>query len=174
MPNALNLKMLTEIEDFLKESEDCVVVDFTGMPVSEAEQMRNRLRDNDMKMRVLKTSLARIAARKLGLEDADQVFSGSSAIVYGGESVAAVAKSIKEFAKGKKAPKVRGGLLERRAIGPTDVEVLANLPPRKELLGQVLATIIAPMTGVVGAAQALLSSVPSLTKALEEKTGAGS
>ena len=174
MPNVLNEKMLVEIEGFLKESEDCVVVDFTGMPVSDAEQMRNRLRDSAMKMRVLKTSLARIAARNLGFENVEQVFSGSSAVVYGGESVAAVARTIKEITKGKQAPKVRGGLLERQAIGPAEVDVLASLPTRKELLGQVLGTIIAPLSGFAGAAQALLSAVPSLVQALEKKTEEGS
>ncbi|MFH0946414.1 MAG: 50S ribosomal protein L10 [Planctomycetota bacterium] len=169
MPNALNQKMLTEIEGFLKASEDCVVVDFTGMAVADAERMRTQLRGSDMQMRVLKTSLARIAARNLSFKGADELFTGSSAIVYGGESVAEVARSVKEYAKGKKAPKVRGGLLEKRAIGPNEVELLASLPPRKELLGQVLATLIAPMTGLLGAATSLLSAVPSLTRALVEK-----
>lgn len=169
MPNVLNHKMLTEIETFLKDSEDCVVVDFTGMSVSNAEEMRNQLRERDMKMRVLKTSLARLAARNLSFEGTDELFAGSSAIVYGGESVAEVARSVKEYAKGKKAPRVRGGLLEKRAIGPIEVEMLASLPPRQQLLGQVLATLIAPMTGLLGAATSLLSAVPSLTKALEEK-----
>lgn len=173
MPNVLNQRMLSEIEGFLKESEDCVVVDFTGLSVSAAEEMRNQLRDANMHMHVVKTSLVRLAARNLGFEGTDELFQGSSAMVYGGESVAEVARSVKEFAKGKKSPTVRGGLLDKVAIGPDQVEALANLPSREQLLSQVIATIIAPMTGSLGAINALLASVPGLTKALEEKGGAG-
>lgn len=171
MPNIVNTRMLTEIEAYLDEAEDCVVVDFTGMPVAMAEQVRTALRQSDMKMRVVKTSLARIAARNKGYEGADDVFTGSAAMIYGGDSVATVARKVKDFAKGKKSPTVRGGLLEKKVISAAEVDALASLPTREELLAQVLGTIIAPMTHSLGAIQSLLASVPGLTKAWEEKLG---
>lgn len=173
MPNILNKRMMTEIEGFLAESENCVVVDFTGMSVSDAEDMRNQLRAEEMRMHVLKVSLARLAARNLGFEGGDDVFQGSSAIVWGGESIAAVARKVKDYSRGKKSPKVRGGFLEKKAVGADQVEILANLPTRPELLAQVIGTIIAPMSGLAGAMNALLSAVPSLTGALEDKIKEG-
>src|SRR5690606_38896785 len=168
MPNVLNQRMLTEIESFFTEAQDCVVVDFQGMTVDSAEAMRTQLREGDIHMRILKSSLARIAAKNLGYENAEQVLTGATAICYGGDSVATVARKVRDYAKGKPSPKMRGGLLDKRAIGVEQVDTLANLPSREELLAQVLGTIIAPMTQSLGAMVALLTAVPGLTKALEE------
>lgn len=173
MPNIVNTRMLTEIEAYLDEAEDCVVVDFTGMPVAMAEQVRTALRQSDMKMRVVKTSLARIAARNKGYEGADDVFTGSAAMIYGGDSVATVARTVRDLTRGKKQAVIRGGLLEKKAVGAAEVDQLASLPTRDELLAQVLGTIIAPMTQSLGAINSLLSAVPGLSKALEEKLGGG-
>lgn len=169
MPNVLNERMLTEIQGFLAESQDCVVLDFQGLTVDATESLRRKLRENQMRIRVLKSSLARLAARGAGFQGTDDLFAGPSAIVYGGDSVATVARVISELTKGKDVPKVRGGLLEKKAIGPEQVSQLAKLPTRKELLGQVLATIIAPLSGVAGAMNQLLGAVPSLTQALHDK-----
>ena len=171
MPNVLNQRMLSEIESFFSDAEDCVLVDFEGMTVEDAQEMRNQLRESDVSMRVLKTSLARIAAKNAGVEGAETVLTGPTAVCYGGDSVATVARKVRDFSKGKDAPKLRGGFLEKGVIGVAEVEQLANLPSREELLSQVLGTIIAPMTQSLGAVNSLLSAVPGLAKALEEKMG---
>ncbi len=173
MPNVLNKQMLAEIEGLLARSSDCVVVDFTGMSVAEAENMRGLLRSRQMEMQVLKSSLARLAVQNLGLQGAQELFRGSAAVVYGGESVAAVARTVKDLARARKRPVVRGGLLDRRAIGAEQVEVLARLPGREELLAQVLGTIVAPLSGMAGALNALIAAVPGLTQALKEKLNEG-
>lgn len=173
MPNIVNTRMLEEIEGFFKDAEDCVVVDFTGMPVAVAERIRTTFRASDIKMRVIKTSLARIAAKNLGYENADNVLDGATAVVYGGESIAQVAKAVKDVVKATKHPVIRGGLLEKKVLDARAVDQLASLPSREELLAQVLGTIIAPVTQSLGAIQSLLASVPGLTQALEEKLGSG-
>ncbi|MBI4881729.1 MAG: 50S ribosomal protein L10 [Planctomycetes bacterium] len=173
MPNILNKQMLTEIEGLLVRSSDCVIVDFTGMSVADAENMRGLLRSRQMDMQVLKSSLARLAAQNVGLAGAEDLFRGSAAVVYGGESVAAVARTVKDLARARRKPVVRGGLLDRKAIGPEQVEVLARLPGREELLAQVVGTIVAPLSGAAGAINALLAAVPGLTKALEDKLNEG-
>jgi large subunit ribosomal protein L10 len=173
MPNRLNERMLREIQSFLGGAEDCVVVDFTGQTVAQARNMRVKLRGNRMHVRVLKTSLARLAARELGFEGGDRLFEGTSAVVYGGDSVATVARIVREVGKEQKTGlKVRGGFLEKKAIGAAQVDQLASLPSREELLSQVLGTIIAPVSGWLGAVNALLSAVPGLTQALHDKSGA--
>jgi len=161
--------MLAEIESFMSEGEDCVLVDFEGMSVEDAQDMRNLLRESDISMRVLKTSLARLAAKSAGVEGAEAVLSGPTAMCFGGDSVATVARTVRDFSKGRDAPKFRGGFLEKEVIGIAEVEQLANLPSREELLAQVIGTIIAPATQSLGAMTSLLTAVPGLTKALEEK-----
>ena len=173
MPNIVNTRMLAEIEGFLKEGEDCVVVDFQGMPVDVAEHVRTTFRASDIKMRIVKTSLARIAAKNLGYEGGETLLEGTSAMVWGGESIAQVAKAVRDVAKETKHPVIRGGFLDKKAVDAGAMEQLANLPSREELLSQVLGTIIAPVTQSLGAIESLLTAVPGLTKALEEKLGDG-
>lgn len=169
MPNILNQRMIREIEGFLGEASDSVVIDFEGMSVADAEQLRRQLREAHIRMRVLKTSLARRAAKELGFDGAEEILVGPTAICWGGESVADVARVVRDFAKARPSPKVKGGFLEKKKIGPEQVEALASLPSRKELLAQVLGTIVAPMTQTLGAIEALLSSPARLAKALEDK-----
>jgi large subunit ribosomal protein L10 len=173
MPNVLNERMLREISAFLGDAHDCVVVDFTGQSVAQARSMRDKLRANQMHVRVLKTSLARLAARELGFEGGERLFDGTSAVVYGGDSVATVARLVRDVGKEQKTGlKVRGGFLEKKAIGAAQVDQLASLPSREELLSQVLGTIIAPVSQMLGAVDALVSSVPGLTQALHDKGSA--
>lgn len=171
MPNVLNKRMVSEIEGFLKEANDFVVIDFTGMKPLATEEVRRRLRGQRIRMKVIKGSLARIAAKNCGVAQGDALFGGASALVYGGESIADVARIVRDLTKEKKLPKVKGGVVEKRAVGPAQVTELANLPTRTELLSQVLGTIIAPLTGLLGDVNTLLTGVPSLTKALEDKLG---
>lgn len=172
MPNVLNQRMLKEVESFLNEGKDCVVVDFTGMSVLDADAMRTKLKKSDVKMQVVKTSLARIAAKNLGYDGADSLFNGASAMLWGGDGVATVARALTEAVKGKKAPAipaVRGALLDKKVVGAQAVEALAKLPTRKELLGQVLGTIIAPLSNAAALFESLLTAVPGLTQALHDK-----
>ncbi len=172
MPNVLNHRMLKEVETFLSEGNDCVVVDFTGMSVLDADSLRTKLQKNAVKMQVVKTSLARLAAKNLGYDGADKLFAGPSAMLWGGDGVASVARALVDASKGKKAPAipaVRGALLDKKVVGAQQVDVLAKLPTRKELLGQVLGTIIAPLSNAAGLFESLLAAVPGLTQALHDK-----
>jgi len=173
MPNILNQRMLKEIQGFLDDAHDCVVVDYTGQTVAQAEDMRTKLRQADIHVKVLKTSLARIAARELGFEGGDDVFAGTAAVVYGGDSVATVARLVRDVTKEQKhGLRVRGGFLEKKSIGLDQVDLLASLPSREELLAQVAGTIASPMTAALGVINGLLTAIPGLTQALHDEGGA--
>lgn len=173
MANALNKRMVGEIESCFQQSSDCVVVDFTGMSVALTESVRSRLRKGSIRMRVVKGSLARIAAKNLGYTGGDQLFDGSAAIISGAESVADVARALRDIRKtlkkDEKGPEIRGGFLDKKAVTPAAVDQLAKLPTRPELLSQLLGTIIAPMTQTLGAITSLLTATPGLAGALETK-----
>jgi len=170
MPNLLNKRMVGEIEGFLKEAQDFIVVDFTGMSPQTTEEVRRKFRGERIRMRVIKSSLARIAAKNAGFGDTDAIFGGTSALVYGGESIADVARVVRDLSKAKKLTGVKGVVVERKALDAAQVNILASLPTRHELLGQLLGTIIAPLTGVLGGVQALLTATPGLTAAWEKKS----
>lgn len=171
MPNLLNKRMVGEIEGFLKEAQDFIVVDFTGMSPQTTEEVRKRFRGNRIRMRVVKASLARIAAKNVGYGQSEKIFDGTSAVVYGGESIADVARAVRDLAKEKKLHAVKGVVVENKALDASQVLALAALPTRHELLGQLLGTIIAPLTGVLGGVDALLTATPGLTAAWEKKAG---
>lgn len=173
MPNLLNKRMVGEIEGFLREAQDFIVVDFTGMSPQTTEEVRRKLRGNRIRMRVVKASLARIAAKNVGYDRTEVIFEGTSALVYGGESIADVARAVRDLAKEKKLPGVKGVVVENKALDASQVNALASLPTRHELLGQVLGTIIAPLTGFLGGVEALLTATPGLTAAWEKKSSGG-
>ena len=174
MPNVLNQRMLKEIKGQLEKASDCVVIDFTAVSVADVSEMRARMRKSDMRMKVMKTSLARIAAKELGFEGADDLFKGTTAILYGGESIGSVAKAFEDFAKEKKekAPKVRGAFLEKRKLEGAAVAALAKMPSRQQLLSELLGAITAPLSNIAGLMNTLMTDIRQRTQALHDKGGA--
>ena len=95
--------------------------------------------------------------------------SGKPVFVYNIPSATGVEINARLMRRLIAIPAVRGALLDKKVVGAQAVEALAKLPTRKELLGQVLGTIIAPLSNAAGLFESLLTAVPGLTQALHDK-----
>lgn len=173
MANRINLAMTQEYTDRLSSGPDAVAVDIRGLTVEEVSEFRNEAREKGIQVFVIKNSVARRVLGEL-TESADEqlakVIAGPTALVYGAEEgLPELAKLVDTFAKKTKKLAVRGGFFERQLVEPEDVKKFKDIPDRQTLLSQTLATIIAPMTGVLAAANALLSAPAALTEALHKK-----
>jgi large subunit ribosomal protein L10 len=103
----------------------------------------------DARLKVVKNTLAKIAAAQAGVEGLDELLQGPTAIVYAKGDPVKTAKTIQDFIREKKKASVRGGKLERTMLAAADVEKLATLPSREQLIAQLVGTIAAPLRGLV-------------------------
>ncbi|MBG0778181.1 MAG: 50S ribosomal protein L10 [Desulfovibrionaceae bacterium] len=127
-----------------------VVTDFTGLKVEEMTDLRVKLRDGGVHYHVVKNTLARIAFTD-GKHDAiKDRFKECCAVALGADDPVVVAKTLVDYAKSNKKFAIRFGSLDGKPLSMEDIESLAKLPGRQELLAKALGTMNAVPTNFVG------------------------
>ena len=132
-----------------------VIVDYRGLTVEEVTNLRKQLRDANVEMKVIKNSVLSRAAKKVGLEGLDEVFTGPTAVAFSNDDVVAPAKIIDEFAKEAKALEIKGGIIEGKVASIEQITALAKLPNREGLLSMLLSVLQAPVRQVAYAVKAV-------------------
>ena len=132
-----------------------VIVDYRGLTVEEVTNLRKQLRDAGVEMKVIKNSILSRAAKKVGLDGLDEVFTGPTAVAFSNDEVVAPAKIIDEFAKDAKALEIKGGVIEGKVSSVEQITALAKLPNREGLLSMLLSVLQAPVRNVAYAVKAV-------------------
>lgn len=172
MPNVKNQETLAVIKEGLSNAGAVWVVDYCGLTVKEVQELRRSVREAGASMKVYKNTLVHIALEDAELPTLDDMLNGPSAFVFAGEDVAAAAKAVKNFAKGNDKLEIKGGLMEGKAVTAAEVEAIASLPSREELLAHIAAAI----NGVAKALAVCVNGVPQglaqVTKAVADQKAA--
>ena len=161
------VELLTEK---LRNAHVAVLTDYRGLTVGQLQDLRSRLRAQDIEYRVVKNTLARRAAVEAGHPDFQDQLKGPVAIAFGGEDIGAPARLLSEYIRQTRLRlDIVGGLVEGRVMGPDQVRQVADLPPREVLLGQLLGTLQRPIAQLVGTIQAPVQQLVGLLEAYREK-----
>ena len=160
------VKLLT---DRLSRANSVVLVDFRGITVAQAQQLRNQCRESDVEYRVVKNNLLQRALDAVGIEGADWMLTGPTALAISYDDEVIAAKRIKSFSDSARVVKIKGGILEGSILGADEVIRLADLPSREELLARVAACFAGPMTQVARVFQAPIRDLALVTSQLQEK-----
>ncbi len=166
--------VVEEATRLLAATEALYLSDYRGLTVTELTELRAKLRDGDAQLHVLKNTLARRAAAAAGREQIVPLLTGPTAVTFCGADPVAPAKALIEFMRTHPKLVVRGGLLQGDMIDPEGVRSLSALPSRDVLLGQVVGTMAAPLTGLVTVLQGTISGFArALQQIVDQKTAAG-
>lgn len=165
MPSAKNQEMLASIKQDLENENAIWVVDYCGLTVNEIQTLRRSIRETGSTMKVYKNTLMRIALKDAGLPELEDLLEGPNAFVFAGEDVAASAKVIKEFAKTNDKLEIKGGLMEGKELTAEEVEAIASLPSREQLMAQIAGAIS-------GVARGLAVSISGVSRGLAVATQA--
>lgn len=161
--------IINELKDNLSGSVFVILADYRGLTAEKTNDLRGRLRERDARMQVVKNRVLDHAAADAGLEGLKDGSTGPSAMVYGNGDVAAVAKILKDFIKEHEKPVIKIGAMEGVILSAQDVEDLASLPSREQLLSMVVGTLAAPMSQVIGVFQQKASSLLYALQAVIDK-----
>ena len=164
MPKTRNEKQttVTSLTSGLKTAKAVVFANFQGLKVSEAEELRKQCRKEKVEMLAAKKTLLKRACEEAVLSGVDpMVFKGGVATFFGTDEVSS-AKIVNTFAKTHEILAVFGGLLEGKFIDAAGVKSLAALPSKQELLGQLVGTLNAPVSGFVNVLAGNLRSFVSV------------
>jgi len=173
MPNQHNQETLATIKEDLQGIGALWVVDYRGLSVKQIQGLRSAIRESDATMKVYKNTLMHLALAELGLPSLDAILEGPSAFVFTGEDPVASAKALRDFAKTSKTLSIKGGMMDGAFLSADQVEAVAALPSREELMAKLLGTISNPMTKIV---RVLNGPVEAFTRCVsqiaEQKTAA--
>lgn len=173
MPNTHNVEMLAKIKEELDGVSAVWVVDYRGLTVKDVQALRTSIREADASMKVYKNTLMHIALEESGLPTLDDLLEGPSAFVFAGSDVAAAAKAVKNFAKANKNLEIKGGLMEGKAVTAAEVEAIASLPSREELIAQIAGAISGVARGLAVTINGVPKGLAQVTKAVaDQKTAA--
>jgi len=150
----------------LKESSTAVLADYRGMTVGQMSDLRRKLRDDGIEMMVVKTPLARRAAKAAGYDQLNPELTGPIAMIFAGEDVSAPARILNEYIRANRKMVIKSGLLEGQVIRPEAVIELADLPSREILLSRLLGAMQAPLGNLASVLQAPMSQFARVLDAL--------
>ncbi len=149
-------QLVAEFAAKLKEAKAAFLADYRGLDVGQANDLRNKLREVGVEYRVVKNTLLRLAAKDTDLACFDEFLNGPTAIALVSDDPVAPAKALVEFAKKNDAFELKAGMLDGKLLAVAEIQALAELPSRDELLAKMLRSMSAPATNFVG----VLAAVP--------------
>src|SRR4051794_10613642 len=150
---------IAEIVAQINESDAIFAVDFRGISVPQAADVRTRLRDADASFRVVKNTLTERAADEAGAEALKPLLEGPTALTFVRGDAATAAKAIATFNRETQLLTFKGGLLDGDALDAEQILAISRLPSRDVLYGQLVGMVASPITGLARGLNALLSGV---------------
>jgi large subunit ribosomal protein L10 len=168
MPNAQKTEALSAIKEDLKDITAMWVVDYRGLSVKEAQDLRRSIRKSGAHMTVYKNTLMRIALKDAGLPEVDDMLAGPNAFVFAKDDAAAAAKAVNDFAKDNEKLVIKGGYMEGEVVDAETVKAIASLPSREELMGKMAGLISGIARGLAvsinGVPRGLAQSIDQVAK----------
>ena len=153
LPNIKVLENKKAIVDALAEklqnATSAVFVDYKGITVAQDTELRNKFREAGVEYTVVKNTLTRFAANKIGYTEFDEVLNGTTSLATTTGDPIAAARIVCEFAKkNKNVLKIKGGLVEGKVMTIDQLKGFGELPSKDALIAQVLGTFLAPISSL--------------------------
>jgi large subunit ribosomal protein L10 len=166
---------VAEIAQQIQESEAVFAVDYRGISVPQAAELRAKLRDADATFRVVKNTLTERAADQAKADALKELLEGPTALTFVRGDIAAAAKAIADYQRssGGTLLPFKGGLMNGDPLGPDQITAISRLPSRQVLYGQLVAVVAAPITGLARGLNGLLSGLAIALGGVLEKKESG-
>jgi len=166
--------MILDYQRALEGHENALVVSIRGIAANENNRLRQELAQKDIRITVVRNTLAKKAFVDSPLGGLGPVLDGPSALAYGAESVVDVARAIVEFAKEIEALELKGAILDGQLFeGDEGVRRLSKFPTREEALADAVTLILSPGRNLAGQIKGPGSRIAGLIKAIEERLEKG-
>jgi large subunit ribosomal protein L10 len=151
--------LVDEIADRLGDAEAVFAVDYRGITVSQAAELRAKLTEADTTFRVVKNRLAKRATERAGTAELDPLFQGPTALALVKGDAVAAAKAISTFGRQHDILEYKGGLMDGAPLEPDQFKAIARLPGLEVLRAQLVAGVASPITGLTRGLASMLSGL---------------
>jgi large subunit ribosomal protein L10 len=165
---------VAEIAAQIQESEAVYAVDYRGISVTQAAELRGRLRDADATFRIVKNTLTERAADEAGADGLKPLLAGPTALTFVRGDAAVAAKALRDYARTTNdLLAFKGGLLGAESVDADQIRSIAALPARDVLYGQLVGVVASPITGLARSLGAFVGGLAIALGGVLEKKESG-
>src|SRR3954451_24613378 len=161
--------VIEEVASQIEEAQAIFAVDYRGLSVKQAADLRGRLIEIDANLRVVKNTLTERAADQVGAEVLKQFLEGPTAFTFVKGDPVLAAKAIAAFRRESQMPEFKGGVMDGKELTVADIEALSKPPSLDVMHGQLVGLIANPLSGLVRTLNALLSGIAIALGQIQEQ-----
>jgi len=161
--------VIDEVAGQIKEADAVFAVDYRGISVPQAAELRTKLRDADASFRVVKNTLTERAADQAGAEGLKELLEGPTAMTFVRGDAAAAAKALRDFRRATQLLEFKGGWMNGETLTAEAIDSIGQLPSRDVLYGRLVGMVASPLTGLVSAMGGLIGGLARQLQAMADQ-----
>lgn len=165
---------ISELGEGIGKATNAFVIAFKGITVPQVTELRRQVRDTNSKYVVVKNTLALIAVKDSPLTALKEQFNGPTAVAFNTTDAVPLAKALTKFAKDVPTISFKGAMLNGQIVPADQIQAIANLPSRPELIAKLLYVMQAPIRGLAIVLQANIRNLAVVLGQIAEQRGGGS
>jgi len=150
MPRPEKVQAVADIKERIETSEAVFLTEYRGLSVKAVQDLRASLRASGADYKVVKMTLARLAAGEAGVDGLDDYLLGPTALAFARTDPVSTAKALKDFSKANEVFVLKAGYLSGNVLSPEEVSRLADIEPREVLLAKMAGAFKAPLYKAAG------------------------
>ncbi len=167
------VEAVKDIREGLEGAEAVFLTEYRGLSVQAIQDLRNALRGSGAEYKVVKMTLAKLAAGDAGIEGLDEYLGGPTALAFANSDPVATAKALKDFSKDHDVFVLKAGYLSGNILSPEEIAKLAEIEPREVLLAKIAGAAKAPLFSAAGMFASFTRDAASMFSQLLDKKESG-
>lgn len=161
---------LNDLKKDLADVRNMILAQFQGITVEQDTELRQKIRATNSRYRVIKNTLAKIAAEGTPAQELLKALKGTTSIAYNNTDAVALAKALTAYSKANPVFVFKTGMVEGRVVNLSELEAIAALPSKEELIAKLLFLLNAPAQGIAVATNGVARNLAVVVKqAIEQK-----
>lgn len=173
MEKSAKIEVVSEIKELFENSDAVYIVDYSGISVSEINEIRREFIKEDVKYKVLKNSLVKKAIDDIGgYEELDGLLNGMNGFAFAGENFVAPAKIIEKYSKDLDKFTMKGCYIDSEFYDASKLGVLASMPTKDEVMAGIARAVNSPAQDTVGAINAVMRDLASVVDEISKTKAA--
>ena len=173
MPRPEKVQAVTDIRERLEDARAVFLTEYRGLSVGAVQELRNSLREAGAEYKVVKMTLAKLAAGDAGIEGIDEYLEGPTALAFAKTDPVATAKALKDFSQSHDVFVLKAGYLSGNILSPEEISNLAEIEPREVLLAKIAGAAKAPLYSFAGMMASFNRDAASMFTQLLDKKESG-
>jgi large subunit ribosomal protein L10 len=164
---------ISELEGGIGKATNAFLIDFKGITVPQVTELRRQVRDSKSEYLVVKNTLALIAVKDSPLVQLREQFVGPTAVAFNSTDAVMLAKALTKFAKDVPSVQFKGAMLNGQIVPATQIQAIASLPSREELIAKLLYLMQHPIRGLATVLQGTIRNFAVVLDQIAQQKGGG-